>query len=114
MDQGLYGGLVDGEVRFQCDTDNGWISSMVVPLWKDWSRFDSLRFDPDHPWFRRYTRAARSFRRAGPRASFGVSHFILIDALNFAFELVGATETYMSLETAARDGPPGDRLRVRR
>ena len=54
MDQGLYGGLVDGEVRFQCDTDTGWISSMVVPLWNDWSRFDSLRLDPNHPWFKRY------------------------------------------------------------
>ncbi len=29
---------------------------------------------------------------------FGISHFILIDSLNFVFELLGATETYMSLE----------------
>ncbi|MCU0874577.1 MAG: hypothetical protein MUE50_19775, partial [Pirellulaceae bacterium] len=28
---------------------------------------------------------------------FGVSHFILIDSLNFVFELVGATNTYVSL-----------------
>jgi hypothetical protein len=98
MDQGLYGGLVDGEVRFQCDTGNGWISSMVVPLWKDWSRFDSLRFDPGHPWFERYARQLDLFV-ARAKGRFGVSHFILIDALNFAFELVGATETYMSLET---------------
>jgi hypothetical protein len=98
MDQGLYGGLVDGEVRFQCDADSGWISSMVVPLWKDWTRFDSLRFDPEHPWFERYTRQLDLFvERANGK--FGVSHFILIDTLNFAFELVGATETYMSLET---------------
>jgi hypothetical protein len=28
---------------------------------------------------------------------FGISHFILIDSLNFVFELVGATKTYLSL-----------------
>ena len=98
MDQGLYGALVGGEVRFQCDTDIGWISSMVVPLWKDWSQFEELRFDRDDPWFARYVDQLDLFiQRADGK--FGISHFILIDALNFAFELVGATETYMGLET---------------
>ena len=97
MDQGLYGGMVDGEVRFLCDTETGWISSMVVPLLDDWSRFDTLRIDRAHPWFERYTRQLNLFVR-GARGKFGISHFILIDALNFVFELVGATETYMSLD----------------
>ena len=34
---------------------------------------------------------------AAAAGKFGVSHFILIDSLNFVFELVGATNTYLSL-----------------
>lgn len=98
MDQGLYGGMVDAEVRFQCDTDNGWISSMVVPLWEDWSKFDTLKIDRDHAWFKRYLRQLEIFT-AGAGDNFGVSHFILIDSLNFVFELLGATGAYMSVET---------------
>ncbi len=98
MDQGLYGGMVDAEVRFQCDTDNGWISSMVVPLWEDWSKFDTLKIDPDHPWFRRFLKQLEIFV-TGAGDNFGVSHFILIDSLNFVFELLGATGAYMSVET---------------
>jgi len=97
MDQGLYGGLVGGDVQFMAHSENGWISSMVAPLFDDWSQFDSLRFDPSHPWFERYVAQLDTFtRRAAGR--FGVSHFILIDGLNFAFELVGATKTYLSLD----------------
>jgi len=98
MDQGLYGALVGGEVRFQCDTETGWISSMVAPILRDWSELETLRIDPEHPWMARYTDQLDLFlgRAAG---RFGVSHFILIDALNFAFELFGATETYLGAET---------------
>jgi len=97
MDQGLYGGLFGGEVQFMAHPDVGWISSMVAPLLSDWSEFDSLEFDESHVWFRRYLEQVRLFVEAA-RGKFGVSHFILIDGLNFCFELVGATETYMSLE----------------
>ena len=98
MDQGLYGGLVGGEVRFLCSPDTGWISSMVVPMWTDWLPFDSLRVDRGHPWFKRYLRQLDLYadRAAG---NFGISHFILIDGLNFVFELLGATATYLSLRT---------------
>ena len=34
---------------------------------------------------------------AAAAGRFGVSHFILIDSLNFVFELLGATNTYLSL-----------------
>ena len=98
MDQGLYGGMVDAEVRFQCDTQNGWISSMVVPLWDDWSKYDTLKIDPRHPWFKRYLNQLEIFVD-GAAGNFGVSHFILIDSLNFVFELLGATGAYMSVET---------------
>jgi hypothetical protein len=96
MDQGLYGGLLGGEVQFMAHPDTGWISSMVAPILKDWSKLDELRFDRDHPWFGRYLNQLRLFSE-GAAGKFGVSHFILIDGLNFVFELVGATQTYLSL-----------------
>lgn len=96
FDQGLYGGLVGGQVQFMAHPDNGWISSMVPPLLQDWSEFDRLRFDASHPWFQRYLRQLDLFRE-GAAGKFGISHFILINHLNFVFELVGATNTYRSL-----------------
>jgi hypothetical protein len=96
MDQGLYGGLLGGEVQFMAHPESGWISSMVAPLLRDWSGFGALRFHRSHPWFGRYLAQLETFV-AGARGKFGISHFILIDGLNFAFELVGATQTYLSL-----------------
>jgi hypothetical protein len=96
MDQGLYGGVLGGKAQFMAHPENGWISSMVAPLLSDWSEFDKLQFDRSHPWFQRYHRQLRTFIE-GASGKFGLSHFILIDGLNFAFELVGATETYLSL-----------------
>lgn len=96
LDQGLYGGLVGGNVQFMAHPENGWISSMVAPILADWSEFDHLQFHSEHPWFHRYLLQLDTF--VGQSAGkFGISHFILIDGLNFAFELVGATETYLSL-----------------
>lgn len=97
FDQGLYGGLLGGKVRFMADPATGWISSMVPPLLSDWSEFERLGFDPEHPWWRRYLRQLGIFAEAC-RGKWGISHFILIDALNFVFELVGATRTYLSLD----------------
>jgi hypothetical protein len=97
MDQGLYGAIFGGEIRFMAHPENGWISSMVPPLLEDWPQFDALRFDPSSLWFRRYLRQLDIFVR-GSKGKFGVSHFILIDGLNFAFELAGATKTYLALE----------------
>jgi hypothetical protein len=96
MDQGLYGGLVGGQVQFMFDPDTGWISSMVEPILQDWSEFDGLRFDPRHEWFGRYLRQLEVFVQQA-QGKFGVSHFILINGLNFVFELVGATRTYLAL-----------------
>jgi hypothetical protein len=96
MDQGLYGGLLGGKVQFMAHPDNGWISSMVAPLLGDWAEFEALRFDRSAVWFDRYVRQLQVFVRAAA-GKFGVSHFILIDGLNFVFELLGATRTYLSL-----------------
>ena len=96
MDQGLYGALIGGEVRFLCDPDTGSISSMVPPILEDWSELRTLTFDSRHAWFRRYLRQLTVFSERA-RGRFGISHFILISGLNFVFELVGATQTYLEM-----------------
>ncbi len=96
FDQGLYGGLVGGDIRFMAHPENGWISSMVPPLLRDWSELDSLSFEESTPWWELYRRQLDIFAQ-GASSRFGISHFILINGLNFAFELVGASETYVSL-----------------
>jgi hypothetical protein len=96
LDQAIYGALVGGKVQFMCNTETGWISSMVEPILHDWADFEGLRFDPEHPWFRRYLAQLDLFVERA-RGKFGVSHFILINGLNFVFELVGATRTYLAL-----------------
>jgi len=100
MDQGLYGGLVGGTARFLSDPEMGWISSMVEPILKEWAEFDDLApFDPtdtQNEWLRRYLHQIEVFQQVGA-GKWGISHFILIDGLNFGFELLGATETYLAL-----------------
>jgi hypothetical protein len=86
-----------GEVRFLAHREIGWVSSMVPPLLTDWSEFARLRFDPSHVWWRRYVRQLEVFAEAS-RGKWGIAHFILIDGLNFVFELVGATRAYLSVE----------------
>jgi len=95
-DQGLYGGIVGGEVRYAADPETGWISSMVPPVLKAWSDVDALTANTRSEAFRRFRRQLDVFRSGGT-GKFGISHFILIDGLNFVFELVGATETYIAL-----------------
>ncbi len=96
MDQGLYAGLLGAEIRFLCDPGSGWISSMAVPLLEAWEGFDALRIPGSHPWKDRYLDELETFTRHA-EGKFGVSHFIVIDGLNFLFELFGATRTYLSL-----------------
>jgi len=96
FDQGLYGALLGGDIRFLAHPENAWISSMVPPLLDNWYEFDRLEFREDAPWFSRYRRQLEIFVEKA-RGRFAVSHFILINGLNFVFELVGATRTYISL-----------------
>lgn len=96
FDQGLYGGVLGSDVRFTCDVNSGWISSMVFPLLNSWDDFDRLRFSKDSSWFQRYERQLKIFEEQS-RGKFGISHFILINGLNFIYELVGATNTYMDM-----------------
>jgi hypothetical protein len=96
MDQGLYGGMVGGNVQFMAHPENGWISSMVPPILEDWEGFPKLAVDDQSPWYRFYLQELKLFRAAS-QGKFGISHFILIDGLNFVFELFGATQTYLEL-----------------
>jgi hypothetical protein len=96
MDQGLYGGIVGGNVQFMAHPENGWISSMVPPILKDWAGFRDLQVNRHSPWFRFYLQELEMFHTAS-EGKFGISHFILIDSLNFVFELFGATQTYLEL-----------------
>jgi hypothetical protein len=96
LDQGLYSGVLGGDVRFNCNPDTGWISSMAIPLLAIWADFGHLRLDPDHAWFKRYALQLAIFIE-GAHGKFGISNIIMINGLNFVFELVGATETYLGL-----------------
>ncbi len=93
-DQGLYGGMLGGKVQYMAHPENGWISSMVAPLVEDWAGFDALAIDAEASIFKRFRRQLDVYLAAAA-GRFGVSHFILIDGLNFLFELFGATRTYL-------------------
>ena len=60
---------------------------MVPPLLADWSEFERLRFDENSLWFQRYLRQLKLMRDAA-RGKYGISHLIVIDSLNFVYELV--------------------------
>ena len=95
FDQGLYGALLGGKIKFLADPGSGWISSMIKPLYDEISEFvpKFLKMDPD--WYSTYITQLKTYSEHSEN-KFGVSHFILIDSLNFVFELVGGTNTYLS------------------
>ena len=99
FDEGLYAGLLGGEVRFLNMSEMGWVSSMAVPKFagKPVEDLLSLRMpEDDHFWMKRYLHQLRAFRR-GAEDRFGVSHLIVCDAVNLLYELRGATQTYWDL-----------------
>ena len=98
-DQGLYGGMVGGDVQYMAHPETGWISSMVAPLLEDWSELEFIAVDTASEAFGRFEEQLAVYRR-GAAGKFGISHFILIDGLNFVFELFGATKTYLALYEA--------------
>lgn len=97
FDQGLYAGLVGGEIRFLQNEDTIWISSMVKPFLEDLTSFQSMKLNPEHPWFKKYRQQLRIFYEYA-KGKFGVGHFILIDSFNFLYELRGATKAYLDAE----------------
>lgn len=93
LDEGLYGGLVGGEQRFVNDNSNGWVSSMTVPFIKDLRETSGFELNRENPWFILYEKQLELYKKAA-EGKFGISHFILINGLNFLFEIRGATDTY--------------------
>lgn len=91
LDQGLYGGIVGGEVRFMAHPENGWISSMVPPICRDWNDFDRLVIDHESLWYRFSLDELAAFREAA-HGKFGISHFILI-----VFEMFGGSRAYLEM-----------------
>jgi hypothetical protein len=69
---------------------------MVPPILEDWAGLPELMINHQSPWYRFYLQELELFREAS-QGKFGISHFILIDGLNFVFELFGATQTYLEL-----------------
>ena len=96
MDQGLYGGTVGGRIQYMAHPENGWISSMVPPILRDWGEMDGLTVDQSGPAYGYYRDLLDAVRRKA-EGRFGISHFILIDGLNFLFELFGATRAYIEV-----------------
>jgi hypothetical protein len=96
MDQGLYGGIVGGKVQFLSHPEKGAMSSMVWPILQDWSGFRQLSIDHESEWYQLYLRELELFREKA-YGRFGISHLILINGLNFVFELFGASRTYLEL-----------------
>lgn len=94
FDEGLYAGLVGAEVAFLNNKESGWISSMAIPFVENLE--DALSFSLtalDETWNQRFISQLKVFASYF-EGKMGVSHFIVIDALNFLFELRGATNTY--------------------
>ncbi len=94
-DMGLTGALLGGKMRFYCHPW-GRYSSNVAPFLNDWSEFDALKFDPRHPWFRKYLEHMRIFA-AGAKGKFGIAPPCLINHLHLLFEMFGASRTYLEL-----------------
>jgi hypothetical protein len=97
QDQGLYGGIVGGQLQYMAHPENGWISSMVPPVLKSWEEMEGLDTHAETDTWRYYVEQLEAFTE-GAEGKWGISHFILIDALNFVFELFGATRAYLEVE----------------
>lgn len=96
LDQGIYGAVVGGRIQYMVHPENGWVSSMVPPILDDWDGFGHLAVDREGDAYRYFLRLLKCVREKA-RGQFGVSHFILIDGLNFLFELFGASRTYLEI-----------------
>ncbi len=96
FDEGLYTAIVGGKIHFMNNTDWGWVSSMGVPCIDRAEDMLALRLDTESEWAQIYLRQLRYFAEKS-RGKYGVSHFILIDGLNFILELRGGTNRYYDM-----------------
>lgn len=99
LDEGLYAAVTGSKIAFSVDRDTGWISSMSYPLSEQDLANINLSVQRQGIWYQRYLAQLARFKEAS-RGKYGVSHFILIDGMNFLFEIRGATQAYLDvLET---------------
>jgi len=97
LDEGLYGGLLGGEVRFLNFPESGWLSSMTVPFWEDLSHAMKLTLPkPGNLWYDRMMHQMKMFGLAS-KGKYGCSHLICIDVLNLLFELRGGSNAYVDV-----------------
>ena len=96
FDQGLYGALIGGKMQYLADPNTGLISSMIKPLYNEITEFEPTRLEFDSQLYGRYLTELKLYADHSEN-KFGIGHFILIDSLNFVFELVGGTKTYLSI-----------------
>ena len=96
FDQGLYGALVGAEIRFLYNASRGTIASMVSPFVEDLDEVGDFKPDAENIWFKRYVKQVKLYADRA-KNKFGVSHFILIDGLNFLMELRGGTNVYYDI-----------------
>lgn len=96
FDQGLYGALIGGEPEFVSDPELGRISSMVRPIFGSVEEWNPPPLSKDHPWFKIYENQLKVFAKES-EGKFGISHFILIDSLNYVCEAFGATNGFYAI-----------------
>lgn len=96
FDEGLYGALFGGKITFLNDTSWGWVSSMIAPFVDDIKEIRYPENVSENPWFKAYLDQMEIFRKHSGD-NFGISHFIVIDSINFLVELRGATNAYYDM-----------------
>lgn len=96
FDEGLYGGLLGADIQF-LRHESGLVSSMVGPFLKNWSEFENLSLEfESNKWFQRFVHQVKLFTQKA-QGKFGISTPIVVDSLNFLFQLLGGTRTYIEL-----------------
>lgn len=96
FDEGLYAGLLGGELRFLNNPDWGWISSMSSPFVPSVDALSKLTLDKNCLWAQRYRQQITYFAEKA-KGKYGISHFILVNGLNLLLELRGGTNMYYDI-----------------
>ena len=98
FDQGLYGGLLGGEVRFLAHPGRGLDFLDGAAAAEATGRSSTGSASTSRIPGGSATCGNSTSSSSAAAGKWGISHFILIDALNFVFELIGGTQTYLSVE----------------
>jgi len=94
FDQGLYGALVGGRIKFSDIGD--WVSSMVYPFVDDLDEIKNFKLDENHIWYKRYKDRLALYVKY-LKGKIAITDVLCISGVNFLFDLVGATEAYYAI-----------------